>query len=574
MIETMEEILSLISEHRLQEYRATNIELKSSWDQDNGKKISAFSNRISDFPHWMCVGIADDGSLCGYNESWAKRTEEIISQHINKCLDPQIACLGISCHQLDNKWFILIKYSNPGSVVYWNNSAHKAAGTTIELMTPEEIMQLTVSLPGLTDFSAQAWSGQYDQSKVVHFATTVSERRRETPLASISSLSPDYILERLGIKQTNTQRILFGDIGYRVVKYDRDGNPISNTAYVGLYGMLRPSFIDEIQEWSKAQLDITSEAYPIKALKEGLANAVAHAAYFDSVGDIIVELFPDRVCISNLCLRESQYFANKWFSRSHKTINRVLMETLRLAGFVDELGRGKNLIFAESLKNGTKPPEVVLEKGGRYDRWRLYLYGGLKDKAQLRIFDRLKEKYGDEQKALIANALVLWRGHTVSDIRQYVDGESSRIFAEVLTDLGGPIFYYQQKDQIVLRRWVSVLLGEGKDSKQLSAAEEADLLDFASKLQLDYYRGYITPKELRNLAGMGNSSSEIVLSSQILRNWKERGIVRKIKKGLYQFAKREPVINMDHILKLLEVNTSPISERRSQNSPENDTDKH
>lgn len=250
------------------------------------------------------------------------------------------------------------------------------------------------------------------------------------------------------------------------------------------------------------------------------------------------------------------------------------METLRLAGFVDELGRGKNLIFAESLKNGTKPPEVVLEKGGRYDRWRLYLYGGLKDKAQLRIFDRLKEKYGDEQKALIANALVLWRGHTVSDIRQYVDGESSRIFAEVLTDLGGPIFYYQQKDQIVLRRWVSVLLGEGKDSKQLSAAEEADLLDFASKLQLDYYRGYITPKELRNLAGMGNSSSEIVLSSQILRNWKERGIVRKIKKGLYQFAKREPVINMDHILKLLEVNTSPISERRSQNSPENDTDKH
>jgi predicted HTH transcriptional regulator len=323
MIETPEEILSLITDHRLQEYRIANIELKSSWDQDNGKKISAFSNRLSNFPHWMCVGIADDGSLCGYSESWAKKTEETISQQINKFLDPQIACLGINCHHLANKWFILIKYFNPGSVVYWNNSAYKASGTTIELMTPEEIMQLTVSLPGLTDFSAQTWTGQYDQSKVVHFAETVSERRRETPLVTIKSLSSEDVLERLGIKKTNTQRILFGDIQYRVVKYDKDSNPVSNAAYAGLYGMLQPSFIDEIQEWSKIQLDINSEAYPIKALKEGLANAVAHAAYFDSAGDVIVELFPDKVCISNLCLRESQYFANKWFSRSHKTINRV-----------------------------------------------------------------------------------------------------------------------------------------------------------------------------------------------------------------------------------------------------------
>lgn len=153
MIETPEEILSLIRDHRLKEHRIANIELKSSLDKNNGKKISAFSNRLSNFPHWMCVGIADDGSLCGYNESWAKKTEETISQHINKFLDPQIACLGINCHHLANKWFILIKYINPGSVVYWNNSAYKAAGTTIELMTPEEIMQLTVSLPGLADFS-------------------------------------------------------------------------------------------------------------------------------------------------------------------------------------------------------------------------------------------------------------------------------------------------------------------------------------------------------------------------------------------------------------------------------------
>lgn len=300
------------------------------------------------------------------------------------------------------------------------------------------------------------------------------------------------------------------------------------------------------------------DPFPTKALREGLANAVAHAAYYDGQGDVIVELFSDRVSISNLCIKESGYFANKWFSRSHKTVNRMLMEALRLAGAVDELGRGKNLIFAESLRNGKNPPTVVLEKGGRYDRWRLYIYGGSQNRVQLRVLQRLREMYQDEQKALIANALVLWSGYPVSNIQKYVDGESSRIFADVLVDMKGPIFYYQKNDQIVLRRWVRVLLGEGKDSKQLSAAEEEDLFDLASKIQTDYHHGYITPKQLRELGAMGDTNSEIVQSSQILKKWMEQGQITKVKKGLYKFVPAKPTPDMAAIVKsLLEKFRSP-----------------
>ena len=53
------------------------------------------------------------------------------------------------------------------------------------------------------------------------------------------------------------------------------------------------------------------------------------------------------------------------------TINGLLMEVLRVAGHVDELGRGKNLIFSDSIKNGKRSPEVILERAGRYDRWKL-----------------------------------------------------------------------------------------------------------------------------------------------------------------------------------------------------------
>ncbi len=475
---------------------------------------------------------------------------------MNRYLDPQITCQSIICENLEGKWFILIKFANPGGVVYWNNAAYKAAGTTIAAMTPEEVMQLTVALPGLTDYSAQERFAPFDEKLANGFIRTISEKRRGTLIESLTKLPTDEAIKRIGFHNTNAQRILLGDLKYRVVKYDYDGVPVTNEPRYGLFGLLNEDCLAEVQSWTKSQLGLTSDPYPFKALKEGFANAVAHAAYFDGDGDVILELFPDRLCVSNLCLRESQYFANKWFSRSHKTVNKVLMEALRLSGIVDELGRGKNLIFAESLRNGMMPPEVVLEKGGRYDRWRLFLYGGAQDSQHLRIFQRLKEMYGDEQKALIAHALVLWSGHTVSSIRQYVDGDSSRMFAQVLSDSNGPIFYYQKNDQIVLRRWVRVLLGEGKDSKQLSPVEDEELLEFSSKMQLQFSHGYLTPKELRGYAGMGDTPSEVVLSSQILKRWTVMGKIKKIKKGLYQFLSKETVKNFDEFLKVFETDQS------------------
>jgi hypothetical protein len=214
------------------------------------------------------------------------------------------------------------------------------------------------------------------------------------------------------------------------------------------------------------------------------------------------------------------------------------MEILRFAGFVDELGRGKTLIFSESLKSGKKLPQVILEKSGRYDRWRLNLYDGTKNTIQLKLLSRLKETYTDEHKALIANALVLWRDRPVAEIRQYIDGESLPLFAAVLADINGPIFYYEKEDKIVLRRWTRILLGEGKDSKQLSIPEEQDLQNFSYDLQTKYHKGYITPKELRDLAGMGHTKSEMTISSNLLHKWTEDGIVEKIKKGIYRFVPR------------------------------------
>jgi hypothetical protein len=312
------------------------------------------------------------------------------------------------------------------------------------------------------------------------------------------------------------------------VFYDKAKNPIKNESYKGVYRIIHDDFINHLQEWSRDQLKMSVDPYPDLAIREAFANAVAHAAYFENNGDIIIEVYPGKISISNLCVHESGYFANKWFSSAHKTINRTLMETLRLSGYVDELGRGKTLIFSESLKYGKKPPQVFLERVGRYSRWRLLLYGGIQDKLQLKLLGQLRERYKDEQKALIANALILWRDLPVANLKQYIEGDAQNLFIQILADMNGPIFYYKEKDSIVLRRWVKVLLGEGKESKKLTAAEEVDTLEFIKKICTDYHHGYVTPKNLRDLADLGNTHSSKVMSSKLLKKWAKEGKLKKM----------------------------------------------
>lgn len=556
MLKIKEDIISKINEGTLLEHQYDNLELKSSWDQDCGKKISAFANKNLQGRSFLCVGINDRGEICDNKESWVKTTEETISQHVNQYLDPQQACQSISCHKPNDKWFIIIQFNNPGAVVYWNKKAYKTSGTTISEMEPEDIMGLTVTLPGLSDYTAQNFQGSFQNDLVKKYTLIVSEKRKDSVLKSIKDLSPDQALDRIGIKNKNTSNILFGSCRYRVVYYDKQQRPIKNETQEGVYQIIHDDFIQHIQEWSKQQINIRTNPYPDLALKEALANAVAHAAYFENNGDIIIEIFPEKISISNLCLRESTYFANKWFSNAHQTINKTLMETLRLSGYVDELGRGKNLIFSESLKYGKKAPQVVIEKSGRYSRWRLILYGGVQDELQLKLLSQLKERYKDEQKALIANALILWQGQPVANLKSYIEGETQNLFVEILKDIDGPIFYYQEKDTIVLRRWVKVLLGEGKESKQLTADEEKDTYEFVKKIRLDYHHGYVTPKDLRDMASLGNTKSSHVMSSQLLKKWTEEDKLKKIRKGLYQFIKPEVSYSSEELLKRLNIDNT------------------
>ncbi|HAB50615.1 MAG TPA: hypothetical protein DCE80_00300 [Ignavibacteriales bacterium] len=549
MITSKEELIEQLKDNKLLEHRHNNVELKSDWTKNYGDKISGYGNKRDTRNTWLVIGVDDAGDFTEKTEAWARNTEQAISQHMNTFLDPIQTCQGIECCEINNKWIIIIRIKNPGSVVYWEKEAYKASGTTISKMTPEEIMKMTIDLPGLTDYSKQPWDGIINESLTRLFISNIAEKKEELKNQDISDI--DKILEYVQIKNRNVCRILFGNCKYRVVFYNGDNEPVKNDQRYGLYGILDNTFLNEIQDWTMKQLCKLEHVFPNRALKEGLANAVAHAAYFANDGDIIIEVFCDKVVISNLCIPECGHFANKWFSRIHKTVNAVLMETLRWADKVDELGRGKSLIFSDSIKNGNKMPFVGMENAGRYNRWRLTIYGCSVEIRYKKLLRKIMTLYKNEQKALIAYALVLWRDQKVSVIRDYVDDESRQLFAEVLGDIDGPIFFYQKEDKIFPTRWVKVLLEEGQDSKTLTMSEEIQLFKWVSKIRIENHKGLITPKDLRKLADMGNSQSANVQSSGLLKKWVEEGKLKKVKKGTYQFVYKEPSPTFAELLAIL-----------------------
>ncbi len=543
-VRTIDDVIVLASEGKLQEHRYSNIELKEDWAEKHGAKLSALANKISELNCFLVIGIADNGNLGGKSEAWAKKTEENISQHINTHLDPPQSCGSFTCKQIGASWIIIIPVRNVGEVAYWDGSAYMAAGTTTAEMEPEKILKLRMQLPGLLDFSNQESKSSYNGELVAGFAACV--RTAGHPLEVEITGTKEYsVLNQLNMVGRQAARILFGRCSFRIVRYDSSGEILENNTQHGLFRLLQKTFIDSLCGNGAIH-------YSPKALKEAFANAVAHAAYFENDGEVLLEIYPDRLVISNLCLRESQLFANRWFSRSHKTVNGLLMESLRVARLVDELGRGKHIIFSESIRLGHMAPEVLIETAGKYRRWKLVIHGGQVNGNLLRLLERSRELYMDEAKALIAQALVLWREKPAAEIRQFVDDEFGRMFADVIARFDGPIFYSANEDRIVLTRWARVLLEEGQYSQVLSPGEEERLFERLKQFCTQHENGIISSKLFRDFAGMSDTRSEQAQCSAILKRWVAAGRVQRLGRGRYQICKKAPIVTpkVDEFLRL------------------------
>lgn len=409
-------------------------------------------------------------------------------------------------------------------------------------MTPGEKKELEMKLPGF-DFSKMKYKGETDPSLVLDFAKLLKDDNGRW-----GDLSANEILSKLGIKDTNTAGVLFGDYSFRFVRYDNHSDILEQDEKKGLYHLLKGSFVPHIQSLAKKKpvqlkpgsLSIEEEKpYSPLALREILANAVAHSAFEKRGGGITVKLYPDRIEVSNHCLPSAEAFINKRFSGESFVHNPLLMKILRCAGISEELGTGKNKIFKYVVEDGKKEPLVTYKKTpANYGIWTVILYNDSLNKHLLKLMKKLKKQYkGQNEKYKLAVALLLWRDRPLNEILEYMDEHHQSLTKEILRDEHSAFLFAPfesvdnpAKRKIVLKRWAGLAL-KGKETQVLSEGENKQALYTLQNYAFqDQKEGYITNREARQVLGFANSKSEQIQVSRMFQEWVKEDFVEKGKK--------------------------------------------
>jgi len=413
-------------------------------------------------------------------------------------------------------------------------------------MLPSETVELSLKLPGV-DYSKSKYSGPTDPSLILDFAAQAKRADPDDFSLDLGAVSADEILKKLGVYETGSAGILFGDHKYRVVHFDSEGEIFDQKDFKGLYRILTEGFIEEIQSWTRRQGTIVEKnsvaaveetPYPLKALREVLGNAVAHSLYQKQQGDVVIELHPNRITVRNNCSLEAKAFVDKWFSRVHKVVNKHLMNVLRIPRFTDEQGTGKIRVFRQMLEAGKKEPVAEFVDLKDYGRWSVTLFND-ESNAQLRdLIVRIRDNFPTVEEARIAAALLLWREKRWSQIKEYLDEYYIHISELVLKNPSSPVSRWN--DQIFVKRWALIALTQGQITKQFTEGEE---VIYRKLLNMYAYgsnaEGHISAEQARTLIGLSSEPSEMTQMSNLFRKWQAAGIIEKVKKGHWRFCSRE-----------------------------------
>ena len=516
------------------------VEFKVKWGQDSGKSLSSIGNWKDG--GWMIVGVSDKGDVVGFAKNLAKDQKNKVENHISQYLDPVSAVQSISFESVKNKNCVFIEIINPNEAVSWNKKFYKRVGSRTEEMSPAEKTALERKLPGF-DFSKMKYTGDTDPALVLNFAKLLKDDN-----GFWGQKPANEVLSKLGIKDTNTAGILFGDHSFRFVRYNKNSDILDQEEKKGLYHLLKGDFVPHVQSLAKKKpvrlrpgsLSVEEEKpYSPLALREILANAVAHSAFERRGGGLKVELYPDRIEISNHCAPEAEDLINKRFSSESFAKNPLLMKTLRRAGLSEELGTGKSKIFKYVVEDGKKEPLVTYKKTPmNYGIWSVVLYNEQLDKNLLKLMAKLKKQYkAKPDKYKLTVALLLWRNKPLNEILKHMDEHHQKLTKEILNDEQSPFLLVSSAvasgetiHKVVLKRWASLPL-KGKESQVLSEGEDQQ---FRKRLQnyafQDQRDGYITNRQARRLLGFADSKSEQVQVSRMFQEWVKEGFVEKGKK--------------------------------------------
>ncbi len=339
------------------------------------KAVCAFLNHKGGTVYF---GISDKNKVIGQDVS--DSTLKMISQKIRQKIKPEVSP-GINVLESEGKKIIEVKISKGTNKPYYlGGIAYKRAGTESFVIAPDELEKI------ILDKKKRHWDSQICNSatlddideKIVRWFLKEAKNKRSLNISVDAPI--DEVLMRLKLlnngKLTNAAVLLFAKVpqNYFIqseVKCIRfrgtditgpmvdmkviESNIIEQVTDAEKFIFNHISLSSWIEDWKMQRQE--KWEYSPKAIREALANAIAHRDY-SSASKIQVRIFDDRMEFWNPGeLQEPLTLPD--LKKTHKSIpeNPHIARTFFWIKYVEEVGTGTNKMVRWNMDLGLAEPE-------------------------------------------------------------------------------------------------------------------------------------------------------------------------------------------------------------------------
>ena len=369
----------------LQEKESETLEFKSSRAAKDAiaRVVCGMLNQRGGIVLW---GVDEEGNATDVQQT-AEREKELndfIMQHIN----PR-PLLSISVHAAAGKNILAVEVpmgtEKPYSLdrVIWV----RVGSATLHADTDRSSRLVEISATNLVRWERETMPGfsvgDCDREELAIARKEIAEQGRfgiEVP-TDVEELLVRLYLARSG-QLTNAAAVLFAreprawapNLAVRIVSYatDRTG-PLSNDlvkegpairVLQEVIGTIRQRTGSSAKFARKSLRREDQPAYSLYALREGLVNAMVHRNYDQTGQGVKVEIFPDRLVITNPG-RLPEGWTEKDLVRKHEShpANPDIARAFYLRGLMEQLGLGTQRVIEECKKLKAKTPTWEATKG-------------------------------------------------------------------------------------------------------------------------------------------------------------------------------------------------------------------
>ena len=384
----------------LQEREGLKIEFKESFDKSIAKEIVAFANADGGR---IFLGVTDDGKIKGI-----KITNKLKSQiqDLARNCDPQIK---IDLEEFENILTINV-YEGEDKPYKCKDGFFLRIGPNSQKLKRDEIIDFSIS-EGKIRFDEQIknnfnFPAAFDENKL----------NKYLELAKITkNISKEQILINLGVAVKENEKIKLNNAGVlffakvpekfflmsKVICVNYQTNEKVNILDKKIFDNGIIENIQEAVNYVQKHINVEYEIkklerkeipqYPQEAIRECIVNAIMHRDYFDKSGDILVEVFKNKIMVSNPG-GLVKWMKPEEFGTTSRTRNSLVANLLAKTIYVEKLGTGINRI--KKAMSNAKLPEPEFKFNGSFFAT-LYDKTYVGEKVGVKVGERVGVKVGE-----------------------------------------------------------------------------------------------------------------------------------------------------------------------------------